>query len=167
MRSGNLLSYPSLIGFVEWHVFLRTSERFDFREGDYSGHRANSYCMLFGSVAERDSERLEFSEAVKLAAHETKVIHFAPFKVDSPRLWWPAQVGPQNLYPLDLAFETGGKTSDISHTEFGIREFTSELDAKGHRLFHINGKNILIRGAGYTFDMLLMWNRRWPLASSS
>ena len=32
---------------------------------------------------------------------------------------------------------------------------TSELDAKGHRLFRINGKNILIRGAGYTFDMLL------------
>jgi exo-1,4-beta-D-glucosaminidase len=65
-------------------------------------------------------------------------------------------VGPQNLYPLDLRFEvTGGQSSDSSHTEFGIREVTSELDAKGHRLFHINGKNILIRGAGYTFDMLL------------
>jgi exo-1,4-beta-D-glucosaminidase len=100
-------------------------------------------------------ERMEFSQAVKLAAHETKVIHFAPLKVASPRLWWPAQVGPQSLYPLDLAFETGGKTSDTSHTEFGIREVSSELDSKGHRLFHINGKNILIRGAGYTFDMLL------------
>ena len=65
------------------------------------------------------------------------------------------QVGPQNLYPLDLAFESSGKVSDTSHTEFGIREVTSELDPKGHRLFHINGKNILIRGAGYTFDMLL------------
>ena len=100
-------------------------------------------------------EKMEFSQPVKLAAHETKVIHFAPLKVPSPRLWWPAQVGAQSLYPLDLAFETGGKTSDASHTEFGIREVTSELDAKGHRLFHINGKNILIRGAGYTFDMLL------------
>jgi exo-1,4-beta-D-glucosaminidase len=100
-------------------------------------------------------ERMEFSEAVKLAAHETKVVHLGPLKVEKPRLWWPAQVGPQNLYPLDLAFETGGKVSDTSHTEFGIREVTSELDAKGHRLFHINGKNILIRGAGYTFDMLL------------
>ncbi|MCX6631074.1 MAG: hypothetical protein NTW28_25965 [Candidatus Solibacter sp.] len=100
-------------------------------------------------------QKMEFSQPVKLAAHETKVIHFAPLKVPNPRLWWPAQVGPQNLYPLDLAFEIGGKASDTSHTEFGIREVTSELDAKGHRLFHINGKNILIRGAGYTFDMLL------------
>jgi exo-1,4-beta-D-glucosaminidase len=96
-----------------------------------------------------------FSEAVKLAAYETKVVHLGPFKVEQPRLWWPAQVGPQNLYPLDLVFEIGGMPSDASHTEFGIREVTSELDAKGHRLFQINGKNILIRGAGYTFDMLL------------
>ncbi len=100
-------------------------------------------------------EKVEFSQPVKLAAHETRVVHFAQLKVPNPRLWWPTEVGPQNLYPLDLAFETGGKTSDTSHTEFGIREVTSELDAKGHRLFHINGKNILIRGAGYTFDMLL------------
>src|SRR5664279_346633 len=130
----------------------------DSQPGAQLGVRAelkNASAQAIEGVLKGKIERMEFSEAVKLAAHETKVIHFAPFKVDSPRLWWPAQVGPQNLYPLDLAFETGGKTSDISHTEFGIREVTSELDAKGHRLFHINGKNILIRGAGYTFDMLL------------
>ena len=100
-------------------------------------------------------EGIRFSQPVKLAAHENKVIHFAGLKVENPRLWWPAQVGPQNLYPLDLAFETSGQISDTSHTEFGIREVSSELDANSHRLFHINGKNILIRGAGYTFDMLL------------
>jgi exo-1,4-beta-D-glucosaminidase len=105
-------------------------------------------------------EKTEFSQTVKLAAHETRVVHVAPPQVERPRLWWPAQVGPQNLYPLDLSFEAGGKVSDVSHTEFGIREVTSELDAEGHRLFHINGKNILIRGAGYTFDMLLSPERQ-------
>src|ERR1017187_10575154 len=115
----------------------------------------NASAQAIEGVLKGKIERMEFSQPVKLAALETKVIHFAPMKVESPRLWWPAQVGPQNLYPLDLVFETGGKTSDTSHTEFGIREVTSELDALGHRLFHINGKNILIRGAGYTFDMLL------------
>jgi exo-1,4-beta-D-glucosaminidase len=29
------------------------------------------------------------------------------------------------------------------------------VDEKDHRLFRINGKNILIRGAGYTFDLML------------
>ena len=98
-------------------------------------------------------EKQEFSQPVQLAAHETKVVHVAQ-KVANPRLWWPVQAGPQNLYPLDLEFETGGKASDTSHIDFGIREVTGDL-SDGHRLFHINGKNILIRGAGYTFDMLL------------
>jgi exo-1,4-beta-D-glucosaminidase len=99
-------------------------------------------------------ESTAFSQPVRLAAHETRVVHFTQ-EIAGPRLWWPAQVGEQNLYPLDLAFETGGRVSDSSHIEFGIREITSEVDSKLHRVFHINGKNILIRGAGYTFDMLL------------
>jgi exo-1,4-beta-D-glucosaminidase len=65
------------------------------------------------------------------------------------------QVGTPNLYKLKLQFETGGAVSDESNMQFGIREVTSIVDEKDHRLFRINGKNILIRGAGYTFDMML------------
>ena len=105
-------------------------------------------------------ENIEISQPVKLGVGETRVVRFSPekfpqLKVANPRLWWPAQVGPQNLYPLDLRFDIDGRTSDSSHIRFGIRQVTSEVDAKGHRLFHINGKNILIRGAGYSLDMLL------------
>jgi exo-1,4-beta-D-glucosaminidase len=105
-------------------------------------------------------ENVEFSQRVKLGANETQVVRFTPDKfpqlrVANPRLWWPAQVGSPNLYPLELNFEVNGQVSDSSHTRFGIREVTSEVDGQGHRLFHINGKNILIRGAGYSFDMLL------------
>jgi exo-1,4-beta-D-glucosaminidase len=113
----------------------------------------NSSSAPLDGVLKGKIEGREFSQAVKLAAQETKVVHVAQ-KVSSPRLWWPVMAGPQNLYPLDLQFDIGGKTSDTSHIDFGIREVTSELN-NGHRLFKINGKNILIRGAGYTFDMLL------------
>jgi exo-1,4-beta-D-glucosaminidase len=99
-------------------------------------------------------EGLEFSQPVRLGPGETRVVRFTP-ELAHPRLWWPAQAGPQNLYPLDLQFEVDGRVSDSTHIDFGVREVTSEIDARGHRLFHINGKNILIRGAGYTFDMLL------------
>ncbi|MGA3017944.1 MAG: sugar-binding domain-containing protein [Bryobacteraceae bacterium] len=98
--------------------------------------------------------KLAFSQHLRLGAHETRVVH-AALKVENPELWWPAQVGPQTLQSLDLRFEVSGKLSDSSSTRFGIREVTSEIDGKGHRLFHVNGRNILIRGAGYTFDMLL------------
>ena len=105
-------------------------------------------------------EAIEFSQPVKLGANETKVVRFTPegfaqLKVANPRLWWPAQLGPQNLYPLNLEFIVDGHVSDSSHIRFGIRQVTSTIDAAKHRVFQINGKNILIRGAGYSFDMLL------------
>jgi len=97
----------------------------------------------------------EFSQPVHLAAHETKIVHFQPLQIANPRLWWPLDVGKPEVYPLELTFETGGRVSDSRKSDFGIREMTSEVDSHTHRVFRINGKNILIRGAGYTFDMLL------------
>ena len=103
---------------------------------------------------------IEFSQPVQVGPNETKVVRFTPerfpqLELAGPRLWWPAQVGPQNLYPLDLQFEVGGEVSDSSHIRFGVRQVTSEIDDKGHRLYHINGRSILIRGAGYSMDLLL------------
>ncbi len=105
-------------------------------------------------------ENIDFSQSVHLGPSETKVIRFTPenfsqLKIKNPLLWWPAQVGPQNLYPLELQFETGGKISDSSQIQFGVRQITSEIDDKGHRIYRINGRSILIRGAGYSFDLLL------------
>jgi exo-1,4-beta-D-glucosaminidase len=105
-------------------------------------------------------EQLAFEQPVRLGPKETQVIHFTPTKfpqlnISNPRLWWPAQVGKQDLYPLDLSVEVQGQISDSAHIRFGIRQVTSRIDEKGHRLFQINGKNILIRGAGYSLDMLL------------
>jgi len=104
-------------------------------------------------------ESVAFEQTVRLGPKETQVVRFSPqkfpqLKVAHPRLWWPAQVGKQELYPLDLKVEVQGKDSDSSHIRFGVRQVTSTME-QGHRLFQINGKNILIRGAGYSFDMLL------------
>jgi exo-1,4-beta-D-glucosaminidase len=105
-------------------------------------------------------ENIAFDQPVRLGPRETQIIRFTPekfseLKLANPRLWWPAQVGKQELYPLDLSLEVGGQVSDSAHIDFGIREVTSKLDEKNHRLFQINGKNILIRGAGYSFDLML------------
>jgi exo-1,4-beta-D-glucosaminidase len=120
----------------------------------------NSAGQAVDGVLKGKIEGIEFSQPVRLSPGETRVVRFTPekfpqLKLAHPRLWWPNEAGPQNLYPLDVHVEVNGRTSDSSHIDFGIREVTSEIDGQGHRLFHINGKNILIRGAGYTFDMLL------------
>jgi exo-1,4-beta-D-glucosaminidase len=108
-------------------------------------------------------EKVTFEQEVELAPNESKDVTFAPDQfpqlvVSNPRLWWPAQMGKPELYPLIMAFEVNGAVSDHSQTQFGIREVTSELNATGGRAFHINGKNILIRGGGWTPDMMLREN---------
>ena len=105
-------------------------------------------------------ENIKFEQDVELAANESKDVTFTPDKFSqlvftNPRLWWPAQMGKPNLYKLNMEFEINGAISDKSSSEFGIREITSDLNSVGARAFHINGKNILIRGAGRTPDMML------------
>ena len=105
-------------------------------------------------------ENRRFEQPVHLGPKETQVVRFTPatfpqLNLANPRLWWPVQVGKQDLYPLELAVEVQGEVSDSAHIRFGIRQVTSNLDEGGHRVFQVNGKNVLIRGAGYSFDMLL------------
>ena len=109
-------------------------------------------------------ENIEFAQPVELAAGESKDVTFSPeqypqLNLSNPRLWWPAQMGKPNLYDLTLTFEVEGGASDISRTKFGIREITSEVSEEApdrlKRLFKINGKNILIRGGGWTPDMMM------------
>jgi exo-1,4-beta-D-glucosaminidase len=105
-------------------------------------------------------EGLAFEQEVELAANESKDIIFSPEQfpqlvLSNPRLWWPAQMGKPNLYSLSMEFDVDGKASDRTLSEFGIREITSDFNEVGGRQFHINGKNILIRGGGWTPDMML------------
>jgi len=48
-----------------------------------------------------------------------------------------------------------GKISDEQRIRFGIRDITSELTERGFRLFRINGRRLLMRGGGWTPDLLL------------
>jgi exo-1,4-beta-D-glucosaminidase len=103
------------------------------------------------------------SQPVQLAANETKIVVFTPdqfpkLKLAHPRLWWPYQMGEPSLYTAKFHVEVGKEVSDSTAINFGIREVTSELTPKGGRLFKVNGRKVLIRGAAWTPDMLLRWD---------
>jgi len=107
--------------------------------------------------------KVEVSEEVELAPGESKDAVFTPeqfpqLNLENPRLWWPAQMGNPELYPLQMEFTVAGRISDSSHTQFGIRQVTSEINSADHRVFSINGKRILIRGGGWSPDMMLREN---------
>jgi exo-1,4-beta-D-glucosaminidase len=98
------------------------------------------------------------SRSVKLGPKETARVDLDAVDLANPKLWWPYPLGAQDLYQAAFSFETGGAVSDRASVSFGVREVTSTLDAQKHRLFQINGRNILIRGGGWTQDMLLRFS---------
>jgi exo-1,4-beta-D-glucosaminidase len=103
---------------------------------------------------------VHFEQTVELAAHEDKAAVFTPdqfpaLHVQNPKIWWPYQMGEPHLERLTMSFTDDGGETDAQSVDFGFREITSELTATGGRLFRVNGKPILIRGAGWSQDMLL------------
>ncbi|WP_330341706.1 glycoside hydrolase family 2 protein [Streptomyces sp. NBC_00557] len=105
-----------------------------------------------------------FTRRVALAAHETKTVAFSPadtpgLHLTSPKVWWPAGMGGQPLYTLDLTASVAGTTSDTARESFGIRDVRAPLDADGARQYRINGRRLLIKGGGWSPDEFLRWDR--------
>ncbi|MGW2551668.1 glycoside hydrolase family 2 protein [Streptomyces sp. NPDC001635] len=106
---------------------------------------------------------LSFARRVPLAAHESKAVTFGPADVPglhlvSPRVWWPAGMGGQPLYRLDLTASVSGAPSDTAHESFGIRDVKAPLNADGARQFNVNGRRLLVKGGGWSPDEFLRWD---------
>ncbi|MEV8516907.1 CBM35 domain-containing protein [Dactylosporangium sp. NPDC051484] len=98
------------------------------------------------------------SQSVSLAAHETKTVTFPQVTLANPQVWWPAGMGAQPLYDLNLTASAGGTVTDAAHDRFGVRDVKAPLDASGHRRYSINGRPLQIRGGGWSPDLFLRWN---------
>jgi exo-1,4-beta-D-glucosaminidase len=124
------------------------------------GELKNATDTAVDGVASATLGGVRVEQKVELAPHEDKTVEFSPDKfpqlrVRDPQIWWPWQMGQPHLETLTLRFVADGRLSDEQSARVGIREVTSELTDKGHRLFRVNGKPILIRGGGWSQDMLL------------
>jgi len=147
------------------HPFIDTRLSDEGSDADltiYVDVRNGSENPIQGAV-EVAIEKVRVQQKVALAPGEVKEVSFSPeaypqLHFKNARLWWPAKLGPQNLYHAQLSVVTGGRISDSQSLTFGVRQVTSQLTDKGYRLFKINGKELLIRGGGWAFDMLLQSN---------
>jgi exo-1,4-beta-D-glucosaminidase len=105
-------------------------------------------------------ENQTFSYPVTLSAGETKAISLSSdeitmFHFKNPRLWWANNLGSPDLYELSLRFETEGYISDAETITFGIRQIDMYTNNRGHKGFKLNGREILIKGAGWTDEIYL------------
>jgi len=127
-------------------------------------------------------DTVTFEKKIVLSPRETRAVTFTPnefpqLKIDHPELWWPTGLGAQKLHMLTVSFvESSGNVSDSQSASFGIREITGELYGPSPRpgelfnnnvpsgesktdlrplLIRVNHRPVLIRGAGWTPEMLL------------
>lgn len=76
-------------------------------------------------------------------------------EIAEPAVWWPAELGAQPLYGLEMDAIAAGSLSDRTTTSFGIRSMRSEIAPGGGRWFIVNGRRLPIRGAGWAPDLFL------------
>ena len=141
-----------------------------------SAELRNSSQESVKGVLHAELEGFALQQPVELSAGESKIVTFSPeqfpkLKLAHPKIWWPYQMGTPNLNTAKLRFVIGEQeshslpartvqvaVSDSASVTFGIREVTSELTDKGHRLFKVNGRKVLIRGAAWAPDLLFRWS---------
>ena len=97
---------------------------------------------------------------LELAANEERIVSLTPAQasnlhIDNPRVWWSYDLGTPELYDINVNVQAEGQVSDTKSVTFGVREITSQLNEHGYRQFYLNGKEILIKGAGWTDDIFL------------
>ena len=97
---------------------------------------------------------------IHLAPGETQTVSFSPktdprLDLKGPQIWWPVGMGAHPLYTLQMAAAVDDVVSDRASATFGIRSVSSHLTQQGYQQFVINGKPVLIRGAGWAPDMFL------------
>jgi exo-1,4-beta-D-glucosaminidase len=102
---------------------------------------------------------LKFNHKITLKASEKRHIALSPRQcpallVKKPKLWWPSQYGKPELYKIDLKCMVGKKITDTVSQSFGIRCIESRINKHGALVFTVNGKDILIRGAGWAPDLM-------------
>lgn len=101
---------------------------------------------------------------VRLEAGEIANVTFTPaefpqLSIRNPRIWWPWQYGKPELNHLELEAIHEGNVSNSVAENFGIRQISSQLIDDKSRVFIVNGKRIVIRGAAWSPDI---FQRRSP-----
>lgn len=86
---------------------------------------------------------------VRLTPEEMGMLH-----IEKPRVWWTWDLGTPELYHMNVSFTEGGRLSDNRNVRFGVRSITSEVK-DNFRQFFLNGRRVLVKGAGWTDELLL------------
>lgn len=160
------ISLYSTRGVQLRHPFVKSS----FDNGNYDLAHEQVSVELFNPRTNSGTYRVDgeilgtgiaFTKEVRLNRGELRELVFSPkeFKqlnISSPKLWWPKNKGPQNLYALRLRVSDKNGVCDSLTTMFGIRDIKVSRDTPDKsKVFIVNGKRIFVKGSNWLPDAML------------
>lgn len=80
---------------------------------------------------------------------------FHKFTVENPALWWPRDMGSQNLYKVTVELLLNGNVIDTKECSFGIRTVklvktdVTDSNGSGEFCFYVNGIKTYMRGTNW------------------
>ena len=81
--------------------------------------------------------------------------NYQQLKIDNSKLWWPYQMGEPKLHNFTIKV-MNNQNVYVYKREIGLRQVNSELDQhENRRVYKINNKKILLKGAGWSPDLFL------------
>jgi exo-1,4-beta-D-glucosaminidase len=143
--------------FVQTRLNLDTLAEADLTvSADLTNHRSEPVSGVLevridGTLVSREVQlRANETQTVVLTADECPELHLV-----DPRIWWPYELGQPELYEAEFRFVAEAHVTDVGSIRFGVRDVADYRTDEGHRGFMVNGEKVLVKGAGWTDDLLL------------
>ena len=146
--------------FVKSKIDLKTLKK---AELTVSTEVSNNSDKELRTLLKGEINKISFSKEVILLPGQRKLVEFTPREfpdliIKNPHLWWTHDIGNSYLYKLKLKLFDENNLADEVQTGFGIREVSDYINKEGYRGYKLNGKKILIRGAGWAPNLFLQYN---------
>ncbi len=114
---------------------------------------------------EASLENISIKDEFTIEAGQTVIAKLSPDKfkqlvMKNPRLWWPNGLGEPEMYTLHLSLKMGNQLVDADSVRFGVRKYETYMNAQGVRGYKINGREVLMKSAGWVDDLFLRDNTR-------
>ena len=162
-RSGKAsLNRPFIITDVNTETLDEASLTISAELTNHSNERKK---MTLEASVENISVKDEFVvEAGQTITAKLSPDKFKQLVMTNPRLWWPNGLGEPEMYTLHLSLKADNRLTDIDSVRFGVREYETYMNAQGVRGYKINGRETLMKNAGWVDDLFLRNDTRYNRA---
>lgn len=133
----------------------------------FIGDAAGWSGKLSGSVEPENFAGRRYSFEIPVLSDAGELNRSLRFQIPGPKLWWPVDMGEQNLYRITLSFQPDGEgAADVHCFTFGLRTIEMAPLPQGPQpdlynwTFVINGEPMFIKGSNWcTLDPLMDFRR--------